>query len=90
MKSFLGEDFLLDGEAARRLYFDYTADEPIHDYHSHLDPADIATDRRFDNLSASTSRSTSRRQRRSGSRPGRGSPKRASAPAGRSAASACA
>jgi len=50
MKTFLGEDFLLGSDAARRLYFDYAADEPIYDYHSHLPAAEIAHDRRFDNL----------------------------------------
>jgi len=35
---------------ARRLYHDYAASEAILDYHSHLSPADIATDRRFRNL----------------------------------------
>jgi len=49
MKEFLGEDFLLGSDAARRLYFDSAAGQPIYDYHSHLSPADIAADRRFGN-----------------------------------------
>lgn len=51
MKQFLGEDFLLGSETARRLYFDHAADQPIYDYHCHLDPAEIAKDRQFENLS---------------------------------------
>lgn len=50
MKAFLGEDFLLDSDTARRLYFDFAAGEPIYDYHSHLPPDEIANDRRFANL----------------------------------------
>ena len=48
--SFIGEDFLLQSEAARRLYHDYAANKPILDYHSHLSAGDIAQDRRFANL----------------------------------------
>jgi glucuronate isomerase len=47
---FIHDDFLLSTETSRRLYRDYAADEPILDYHSHLPAADIAEDRRFQNL----------------------------------------
>ena len=47
---FIDENFLLHSEWARRLYHDHAADLPIYDYHSHLSPADIAADRRYDNL----------------------------------------
>ena len=47
---FIHDDFLLQSEAARRLYHIYAESEPILDYHSHLPPADIAADRRFKNL----------------------------------------
>jgi len=47
---FIHDDFLLHSEAARRLYHQYAAAEPILDYHSHLSPADVAADRRFQNL----------------------------------------
>jgi glucuronate isomerase len=47
---FLGEDFLLHTEAARALYHEYAAPEPILDYHCHLSPKDIAENRRFNNL----------------------------------------
>lgn len=50
MLSFMGEDFLLDSEFARRLYHDYAKDQPIFDYHCHLPPQQIAEDYRFKNL----------------------------------------
>lgn len=50
MQPFLGEDFLLQSESARRLYFDYAKDMPIIDYHNHLPPAQIANDHSFENL----------------------------------------
>ena len=48
--SFIHDDFLLQSETSRRLFHTYAAAEPILDYHSHLPPADIASDRRFNNL----------------------------------------
>jgi len=50
MKKFLDKDFLLDNDSARRLYHEVAAPLPIIDYHCHLDPAQIAEDIRFDNL----------------------------------------
>jgi glucuronate isomerase len=50
MQPFLGEDFLLQSESARRLYFDYAKNMPIIDYHNHLPPAQIANDHSFENL----------------------------------------
>ena len=47
---FMGSDFLLENEAARRLYHEHAAAMPICDYHSHLSPEEIANDVRFDNL----------------------------------------
>ncbi|HEY1263542.1 MAG TPA: glucuronate isomerase [Terriglobales bacterium] len=47
---FIHEDFLLQSEAARRLYHGYAAGEPILDYHSHLPADEIAADRNFNNL----------------------------------------
>ena len=47
---FIHDDFLLASKTARRLYHGYAAAEPILDYHSHLSPSDIATDRRFKDL----------------------------------------
>jgi glucuronate isomerase len=50
MKAFLNQDFLLSNEPARRLYHQYAATQPILDYHCHLNPRDIAANRRFANL----------------------------------------
>lgn len=44
------EDFLLSTPAARRLYHGYAAAEPILDFHCHLPVQDLASDRRFINL----------------------------------------
>lgn len=50
MKPFLDEHFLLNNETAIRLYHDYAANLPIIDYHCHLDPREIAENKRFANL----------------------------------------
>ncbi|WP_313683723.1 glucuronate isomerase [Pantoea sp.] len=50
MSQFMDEDFLLQTGFARRLYHDYAATMPIYDYHCHLNPREIAEDRRFANL----------------------------------------
>jgi glucuronate isomerase len=50
MSSFLTKNFLLETDAARRLYHDYAAPQPIIDYHNHLPPSDIANNRNFENL----------------------------------------
>jgi glucuronate isomerase len=47
---FIHEDFLLTTRAARRLYRQFAAPEPIFDYHCHLSPRDIAENRQFNNL----------------------------------------
>ena len=47
---FITDDFLLQTEAARRLYHEHAAGQPILDYHCHLPPADVAGNRRFANL----------------------------------------
>ncbi|UYQ91814.1 glucuronate isomerase [Chitinophaga horti] len=52
MKQFLSEDFLLQTETAKRLYFEYAKDMPVIDYHNHLPPDEIAADRQFENLTA--------------------------------------
>jgi glucuronate isomerase len=48
--AFIHEDFLLGTKTARHLYHDYAEDQPILDYHNHLPPADISSDRKFLNL----------------------------------------
>ena len=50
MKEFMCEDFLLNNETAKRLYHEHAVHQPIYDYHCHLNPAEIANDRQFDNL----------------------------------------
>ncbi len=45
------KNFLLGSERGRELYHDYAKSMPIVDYHCHLPPDEIATDRRFENLS---------------------------------------
>lgn len=50
MTEFLGQDFLLSNDVARRLYHDCAFPQPIFDYHCHLPPKDIAGNRRFANL----------------------------------------
>ncbi len=52
MKDFIHDDFLLSTPAARRLYHEFAAPEPILDYHNHLPPADIADNRQFAHLTA--------------------------------------
>lgn len=48
--AFIHDDFLLESAAARRLYHQHAAAEPILDYHCHLPPKDVAENRRFNNL----------------------------------------
>ena len=48
--SYIHDDFLLETEAAKRLYHEYAADLPIIDYHCHLPPWEIGSDRRWDNI----------------------------------------
>jgi glucuronate isomerase len=50
MKAFLDDNFLLESPTAERLYHEFAKDQPILDYHCHLSPADIASDRQFVNL----------------------------------------
>lgn len=49
--TFLSEDFLLENEFSRLLYHDYASKLPIIDYHCHLSPHDIASNRKFKNIS---------------------------------------
>ena len=49
MKTIINDNFILEGEVARKLY-KIARDLPIIDYHCHLDPKLIAIDYKFDNL----------------------------------------
>jgi len=50
MKKFLDENFILDNNTARKLYFDHAVDMPIIDYHNHLQPSEIASNKSFENI----------------------------------------
>ena len=50
MKKFLDEDFLLKTETAKKLYHDYAESMPIIDYHCHINPEEIANDKKYDNI----------------------------------------
>jgi len=50
MKPFMDENFLLRTETAQQLYHNHAAKLPIIDYHCHLDPSMIVSNRKFDNL----------------------------------------
>ena len=50
MEKFMTADFLLSTPTARELYHEHAAKMPIIDYHCHLDPALIASDRRFSSI----------------------------------------
>lgn len=50
MKPFLDQDFLLNTPVAQQLYHEFAQPMPIIDYHCHLPPHQIATDKKFNNL----------------------------------------
>ena len=50
MKEFMGRDFLLSSEPAKKLFFDYAQDLPIIDYHCHLKPSEIAENKQYDSI----------------------------------------
>lgn len=50
MREFMDKDFLLSTATAVRLYHDYAAKMPVLDYHCHINPRDIAEDRKYDNI----------------------------------------
>ncbi len=50
MQSFITENFLLQTDTARKLYFDFVQQLPIIDYHNHLSPGEIATNKRFSTI----------------------------------------
>jgi len=47
---FIQENFLLQSSLAEKLYHDVAAKQPIIDYHSHLSPFEIATNRKYENI----------------------------------------
>ncbi len=50
MKTFMDKDFLLSNPIAVKLYHEYANVTPILDYHCHINPKEIAEDRKFDNI----------------------------------------
>ncbi len=50
MKDFLDDNFLLQSETAEYLYHEHAKKMPIIDYHNHLNPAEIAANKQFDNI----------------------------------------
>ncbi len=51
MKAFMDEDFLLTNETAKRLFHEHAEQMPIVDFHCHINPAEIAQNRKFENIS---------------------------------------
>jgi glucuronate isomerase len=49
--AYLDENFLLHSPTARRLFHEVAKDQPIIDYHCHLSPQEIASNRRWENIS---------------------------------------
>ena len=50
MKQFMDRDFLLSTPTAQELYHNVAAKMPILDYHCHINPQEIAEDRKFENI----------------------------------------
>jgi glucuronate isomerase len=51
MKTFINNNFVLGNKTAERLYHQYSANQPIIDFHCHLSPQMIAEDKQFNDLS---------------------------------------
>ncbi|MEG2500024.1 MAG: glucuronate isomerase [Oscillospiraceae bacterium] len=50
MKSFMDTDFLLTTPTAKTLFHEYAKNQPIVDYHCHINPEEIYTNRAFTNI----------------------------------------
>ncbi len=50
MKDFMDKDFLLSNETAQKLFHEFAEQTPVLDYHCHINPAEIANDRHFGNI----------------------------------------
>lgn len=48
--TFIHDNFLLENKYAEELYHNYSKNQPIIDYHNHLNPQFIAEDKIFDNI----------------------------------------
>ena len=49
-KKFMDDNFLLSTDTAVTLYHDFAKEMPICDYHCHLNPKEIAEDKRYKNI----------------------------------------
>ena len=50
MRKFMDKDFILSNKTASKLFHEYAENVPILDYHCHINPEEIAHDRKFDNI----------------------------------------
>ncbi len=50
MKPFMDKDFLLSNDTAKILYHEHAEKTPVLDYHCHINPKEIAEDRKFENI----------------------------------------
>ena len=50
MKQFMDKDFILSTECAQKLFHEYAEQMPVLDYHCHINPKEIAEDRKFENI----------------------------------------
>ncbi|WP_371371689.1 glucuronate isomerase [Sporomusa aerivorans] len=50
MKAFMDDNFLLTNQTAKTLFHTYAKDMPIFDYHCHLNPKEIAENKRYRNI----------------------------------------
>lgn len=50
MKNFMDENFMLENETAKELFFNYAKDLPIFDWHCHLSPKEIWENKNYENI----------------------------------------
>ncbi len=50
MADYIHDDYLLQGDAARRLYHEFAQSQPIFDFHCHLSPKEIYEDKSFPHI----------------------------------------
>ncbi|MCI1904217.1 glucuronate isomerase [Enterococcus hirae] len=49
--AFLNDDFLLTTDVAKKLFHEFAEDQPIIDYHCHLEPKEIYENKNYENIS---------------------------------------
>jgi glucuronate isomerase len=50
VSNFINENFMLQNQIAKTLYFDYVKDLPIIDYHCHISPKEIAENKKYKDI----------------------------------------